>query len=129
MLKIKPHQVDAMIAGDDAAMHSFVLRSLRENSAEYLTGLSPEWLDQQVRFSIAKAREYGFSSPVDVLTFVTVMFEVSPSFDQQPDINAVLKNTTIPVEEKFSVLTEPRFDDAWEDADEKYDASAWHPVE
>jgi hypothetical protein len=127
MLHLTNNQLDKLVVPNEQALVDFIANALRQDSADYVEGLPIPTLQRMVRTGIARARSYGLTAPEDLLTYVGIMFQVAPNFDRQPAIHAVLVDPVIPPNKKLDVLTEPRFDAAWDEADAAYDPDAWSP--
>jgi hypothetical protein len=74
---------------------------------------------------IERAKAAGFKKAEDIAIFVALMFEISPTFDEQPMIAAVLADTNFPVSERLSQLPERVPDEAWLEAEARYDSNFW----
>lgn len=126
MLVIRANQMDSVIdPADEDGMVAAAVRHLRQHSAEYVVSVSEEGLRRQVRAGIRRARGHGFTAFEDVLTFVDVMRRVAPNFDEQPELRAILADTSVPAGRKWDLLTQRHLDDAWEAARAAYRPSAW----
>lgn len=131
MLKIRKEQMDALQEAaqprhqDDVV--DFIVKHLHEESPELLEGIEPDYLREMVRNGVRRAGGHGLKSLGDVTAFVSIMFEIAPNFDEQPDLARVLADTAVPPEEKIDSLFAPELDAAWEEADRNYDPNAWFP--
>lgn len=127
MLKIRDKQLDALSVKDPAKLIDFIVESLRRDSPEFVADQHPNMLQEMVRNGVQRAQTHGFEAPEDLLTFVTVMFQVAPNFDEHEILRSVLDDPNIPTEKRFDVLCDPRFDLAWKEASDRYDDDAWFP--
>ncbi|HLM02671.1 MAG TPA: hypothetical protein VK400_16575 [Pyrinomonadaceae bacterium] len=93
--------------------------------------LPDEILLGMVRSGIARARNYEMSWESSLTAFVVLMFVIAPNFDQHPNIQRVLKDTTIVPDERIDHLWERTSEEDWEKVAQHYDSSAWgiKPVE
>ena len=87
--------------------------------------LPDEILLEMVRNGIARARNYGMSWESSLTAFVVLMFVIAPNFDQHPNIQQVLKDTTIVPDERIDHLWERTSEEDWEKVEQHYDSSAW----
>ena len=127
MLKIRDEQFDAFLPQDDEDLIDLIVRHLRQESPELIEGIPADSLRDMVRNGIARARSHGLRSAEDLAAFVSVMFEIAPNFDEHPAIRRVLRDESIPVDERFDQLFERVSDEEWEEADRSYDQRAWFP--
>ena len=126
MLVISREQLDAFIAADDNELEYHIAVALNKVDPLRTLGYRPELLrDKMIKNGVERARSHGLTKPEDVAAFVAVMFEVAPNFDEQPEINAILKDTNFPPPERFYQLFERASDDAWLEAEKYYDYEAW----
>lgn len=97
---------------------------VRDEFPEHYQGVSDPEGDARVQFAVQRAASWGFTSLGDVLKFVALMVEVSPSFDEQPELRQVLEAHRGD-SEAFDALFEERYIDAWEALDEEGAAGRW----
>ncbi|KHD07819.1 hypothetical protein PN36_20755 [Candidatus Thiomargarita nelsonii] len=65
---------------------------------------------------LTRARCYDLEKPQDLTAFVAIMFDISPNFDEQPDIQRALRDKSVPIEQRFNTMIERVPDKAWEEA-------------
>lgn len=126
-LPTRDPQSDNLVAPDDPRLIQFIIDFLDEEAPIYIDGIPLPSLQRMVRTGIFRARGYGFAAPDDLLTYVGIMFQVAPNFDAQPQIRALLADESIPPESRLDILTEARFDAAWDEAEAAYDPADWGP--
>ncbi len=111
--KIRPEQHKEF---DRAAENSFVGRCiefLKEKLPDQVGSLPPEILQQGVEDGIVKAKKYGMTWQSSLLTFVTLMFEVGPKFDQHPIISRILTDPRFPPNERTKRLFQHLNESDW----------------
>ena len=111
------------------AEKDFIKRLIDHLQAEYPYEIAqypqPE-LRKMVRNGISRARRYGISVESSLAAFVDLMFTVAPNFDEQPQINAVLKGPSAPPDTRVELLGEATLPQDWEQTDNLYDEAAWN---
>ena len=121
-LKIRQEQFDAFRPKTDEEIVDSIVKYLREECAD-IVGQLPS-LPDMVRSGVARARSHGLRSLGDLTAFVSIMFEVAPTFDEHPELRRVLNDENIPADERLDALFDGDLDDAWEEA-ARYDGAAW----
>lgn len=129
MLIIRQQQLDDYILQDEDDFVRSVTEHIREENPERVADYPDSLLEEMVRTGINRAKSRGFERPEDLSAFVAVMFEIAPNFDEQTDISKILDDDQTPVEQKLDQLFELVSEEAWEEAEENYDADAWFPVQ
>lgn len=127
MLVIKKSQIEKFIAEDDPQLVRVVREIVREAFHEGVQEYSDEVLDGMVRKGIERARARDFSSAEDIAAFVALMFEISPNFDMQEQIDAFLKDVSVPQNMKIEQLLGRTPNEIWAEAESTYDPEAWFP--
>ncbi len=127
MLVIKKKQIENFIAEDDTQMLRVISEIIREAFFESVENYTDETLRSMVKTGIERAKSHGFERAEDIASFVAVMFEISPRFDTNEEIKAVLDDETVPHERKFENLFGRIPDETWAEAENSYDAKIWFP--
>jgi hypothetical protein len=127
MLRISKEQFDGFLLRDEQAFIGFIIQHLREESPELIENLSGDSLRGMVASGLTRARGHGLRRPEDLTAFVSIMFEISPNFDEHPAIRKVLCNQKIPIDARMNALFKKVPPKAWEEADLRYDPKAWFP--
>ena len=127
MLVIKKEQIEKFIAEDDTQLVRVLRDIIREAFHEGVAVHSDETLDGMIRIGVEHARSRGFTMAPDIAAFVAIMFEISPDFDQEEQINAFLKDETFSGSMKLEQLLGRIQEDTWVKAEEMYDPKAWFP--
>ncbi|REJ75580.1 MAG: hypothetical protein DWQ47_08910 [Acidobacteria bacterium] len=125
MLIIKNSQIESFIAEDDTQLVRVIREIIQEAFHEGVETYSEKKLDGMVRMGIEKARSRGFERAEDIASFVSIMFEISPEFDMNEQIDAFLKDESYPPEMKLEQLLGRTQDDVWRAAEGTYDAKSW----
>ncbi|HMJ07672.1 MAG TPA: hypothetical protein VK468_01625 [Pyrinomonadaceae bacterium] len=127
MLVIRQEQMQAMIAGDETQLESVVADAVRAANPERVKDYEKDVLDSMVKTAVARAKSHDLSKAEDIAAFAAVMFEIAPNFDEQRDIKLVLNDAHFPPAERFYQLFERVPDDAWAEAEKRYDELVWFP--
>lgn len=122
---IRQEQMDAFLPQTDEEIIEFIIDHLQEESPESIDRIPPDSLREMVGNGVRRARTHNLSSLGNLTAFVSLMFEIAPNFDEQPDIKQRLEDERVPIEENFDRLFEPELDDAWQEAADNYDSEAW----
>ncbi len=125
MFVLKTAQIQHFIAADENELVDVIAKSIRLANGTRVAGYNDEELGSMVRIGISRARSRGLNRAEDLAAFIAVMFEVAPRFDEQPEIDAVLKDELISPEARFYQLFERVPDTAWIAAQKNYDDSFW----
>ena len=119
---------DSMLAaleprGQD--LEEAVIDFVRAELPDHYRDVTPEGGDAMVRVGVRRARRWGFERTGDVMRFVAMMVEVSPSFDQEPALRRVLEGYAPRDGALLDALLEDRHAAAWERAALTADPDAW----
>ena len=125
MLVIRDAQIQSFIAANDDELLRVVCDAvIRVNPGRVADVRAPR-VESMARLGIARARSSGFNKAEDIAAFVALMFEISPTFDTQPAIAAVLADENYSPGERLTQLPERVSDEAWAEAVGSYDADFW----
>jgi len=131
MVTIRKEQLEAFLPKSDEEIIDFIVKHLQDESPELIDRLPEDSLREMIGNGMKRARKYDLTALADVTGFVSIMFEISPLFDEIPEIQSVLCNKNLPPEARFSLLFEKELDEAWEKAADlsNLDArsEAWYP--
>jgi hypothetical protein len=125
MLVIRDEQLRSFIERGEDDLLVLVCEAVISANPERVSAIRPERMVSMVKLGIDKARAAGIDLAEDIAAFVALMFEISPGFDQQSSIAAVLADTNFPVGERLSQLAERVPDEAWDEAVAGYDEHFW----
>jgi hypothetical protein len=128
MLVIRQEQIDALIKGTDEEFVEFLVAHVKEDFPEKSSEYDDERLRVMVRGGIKRAESHDLTTAEDITAFVSIMFEVAPNFNEQPEIKTVLDDKKFPPEDRIERLWSPLVsEEAWEEAKDKYNENAWFP--
>jgi len=105
-----------------ALLRDAILRTLQAASiggirAILVHAISDEELLRRVSLGIARAESHGLTWDASITAFVAMMFEVAPTFDEQPAIARVLKDESLPADQRIDALWERTTDEDWDEAE------------
>jgi len=127
MLTIRAEQIQHFIAKDDSELVKLIVEIIRTANPERVADYADETLRSMIQIGVERARTHDFDRAEDIAAFVGVMFEISPTFDENEEIKTILDNADFPVEERFEQLWEVTPDKTWKELEDKYDAKVWFP--
>ncbi len=116
MLKIGKAQREALDSAFATQYARDVARYVRAEHADAVRDLDEVELLRRVTLGIARAEAHGLTWDAAITGFVAIMFEVSPTFDEQPAIGQVLADARIPADMRIDALWERTTDQDWEEA-------------
>ena len=126
MLVIRQEQLDALIKGTDEEWIEFLIGHVKEEFPEKTEERDDETLREMVRGGIRRAESHGFTTAEDQTAFISIMFEIAPNFDEQPQIRTVLRDENFAPADRFERLWSPLVpEEAWEEAEKNYREDAW----
>lgn len=117
MLTIGKQQLQDLKKSVEGAYARDVARYIRAEHPEAVQALSDEELLRRVSLGIARAGSHGLTWDSSITAFVAIMFEVAPTFDEQPAIARVLKDDSLPADERIDALWERTTDEDWDEAE------------
>ncbi len=127
MLVIKKEQIEHFIAEDDTQLIRVISEIIREAFFDSIEDYSDETITEMVKIGIRCAKSYGFERAQHIASFVALMFEISPVFDTNDQVNLILKDENIPHEQKFEYMFGRIPEEMWADMETTYDARVWFP--
>ena len=127
MFVIRKEQIQHFIASDEDQLVAEVARSVRKANGERVASYDDSQLQKMVKIGIERARANKLTGAEDIAAFVAVMFEVAPRFDEQKDIRLILDNEKIAPDVRFYQIFDFAQDQAWVEAERRYDDSFWFP--
>jgi hypothetical protein len=129
MLVIRKEQIQAFIATDENELVAEVAKSVRKAVGDRVAPYDDAQLQKMVKIGIDRAKANKLTGAEDISAFVAIMFEIAPRFDEQKDIRAVLDDEKMPPEMRFNKLFDLTVDQAWVEAERRYDDSFWFSEE
>lgn len=118
-------EVEAALNDDPTQLASFVLTMLRRSDFELVRGIDVTRLREMVPRGIARAQGHGFTAIKDLTTFVGLMFEFGPGFDQQADIRRLLRDNGRPPRFTMMEIVNQISGPAWNEAERCRDEGEW----
>jgi hypothetical protein len=126
MLVIRQEQIDALIKGSDEEFVEFLVGHVREEFPEKTAERDEETLRTMVKGGIRRAESHEFRTAEDQTAFISIMFEIAPNFDEQPQIKTVLDDEQFAPKDRLERLWSPVVtEEAWEEAEKNYNEDAW----
>jgi hypothetical protein len=126
MLVIRQEQIDVLIKGTDEEFVEFLVDHVKKEDPELNSEYDDEKLREMVRGGIKRAESHGFTTAEDITAFISIMFEIAPNFDEQPDIKKVLDDENFSPKDRLERLWSPLVTEQnWEEASDIYDEAAW----
>ena len=127
MLTIRAEQIQHFIVKDDSELVKLIAEIIRTANPERVADYADETIRSMVQIGVERARTHNFDRAEDIAAFVGVMFEISPTFDENEEIKTILDNADFLVEERFEQIWEVTPDKTWKELEDKYDAKVWFP--
>lgn len=122
---IRKMQFSRYLQEDEERFIRLIMAHLKDEYLKKIKRTSDEKLHEMVVNGLARARQYGLNTDEDLMAFVSVMMEIAPNFDEQPNLHRVLTDVKIPVNARFDALFVPSLDEDWEKAAANDDQIAW----
>ena len=127
MFKIRQEQIEAMLMHNEEKFIDFVVKHVKQECPDNVRGIDPVSFREMVTNGLARARSYDLEKPQDLTAFVAIMFDISPNFDEQPNIQQALRDQSIPIEQRFNAMIERVPDKTWEEAEANKNYDVWFP--
>ncbi|MEP7077221.1 MAG: hypothetical protein ABI878_15560 [Acidobacteriota bacterium] len=128
MFVIRQEQIQHFIAADEDELAFEVAKAVRKATCDRVASYDDAQLRSMVKLGIERARANKLTAAEDISAFVAVMFEVAPRFDEQKDIRQILDNETLPPDVHFYQIFDFAQDQAWAEAERRYDDDFWFPA-
>jgi len=127
VLVIRQEQMDTLIKGTDDEWVETLLKETKESDPDISKKYDDDALRRMVRTAIKKAERYGFTPAKDQASFVSIMFEVAPNFDEQDEIRSVLMEDNLKPSFRLQKLWSNAVpEEVWDKAEENYNEDAWN---
>jgi hypothetical protein len=101
---------------DEEDLQEHIYEHLCEEQPDAVADLHDREILRRVALGVDRAHAHGLEEPEAITAFVSLMFLVSPRFDEQPAIAAALKDRTVPEKERISTLFQKTKESDWDDA-------------
>ncbi len=126
MLVIRQEQIDTLIMGSDDEFTEFLVDHVKEEHPDLSEKYDDDTLREMVKHGINRAKSHQLSTAEDLTAFISIMFEIAPNFDEQPQIRAVLDDKKFPPESRIERMwTDVVSEEAWQEAEDNFDEKAW----
>jgi hypothetical protein len=127
MIVIRNEQFQSFIAPDETARVRVIDDAVRKAVGERVADLDESHFAEAVRIGTERAKVHGLTNAEDVAAYITVMFEVAPRFDEQPEIKQLLADPNLSPSMRFYLMFDRASDKAWSEAERRYEDSFWFP--
>ena len=125
-MKIRQAQLESLQPIAERDFIDRLIDHVRAEHPEEVNAYAESDLRRMAANGISRARRYGISVESSIAAFVDLMFSVAPNFDEQEHIHEVLTDASYPPDARVELLGEMTLDADWEQADARYDESAWN---
>ncbi len=122
---LRPEHLKAFQPQAEADFVNRLVQHLRDGSVGEAPALTNEVLIARVQAGIARARRYGLARESKLAAFVALMFEFAPNFDENPRIQAILRNAQVPPDEKIYEVVDRTSEEDWAMVEQSSNPSAW----
>jgi hypothetical protein len=117
MIKVGVKQREMLDRAVEAAFVREIARHLRAEHPARCEGLGDEELARRAEIGIARARAHGLTWDASITAFVAIMFEVAPTFDEQPAIRRVLSDRRVSANRRIDALWDRTSEEDWDEAE------------
>lgn len=126
LFQLRDEHIRAMSPAIEADFRRRIKFHLRDEHGPAVEDMDERILEDRISLGLDRARTYGISSEVNLVTFVALMFEIAPEFDMQPTISRVLHDTQeedvdVRMNSLFRVLSQ----NDWEEAERLKTPDSW----
>jgi hypothetical protein len=129
MINFSENQLSGILQRDPERFLDSIIHHIIASNPEEVRGIPLNLLRDMVSVGVARAKQYHLIDDGDVISFVSIMFEIAPNFDEEPTLNAILLDSAVAPSQRWQALfeTTPALDDAWERAahPSAYEPAAW----
>lgn len=125
MLKIRKEQMGVFKQQAEINFVDSVAKQLRTNHVEAVKDMPENKLYKRVEYGIRCAREYRLTWKNNLITFVTLMFEIAPDFDRFPVFQKYLTDESVPPNERMGVLLRKTTEVNWQNARQASSPNNW----
>jgi hypothetical protein len=125
LFPLRPEHVEALRRPADEALAREIMEFIGQLRPAVVANLPKDVFMKRVLVGIDRARQYKFSRKSSVASFVTLMFDVAPNFDEQPAIKAVLTDPRYTPDARMDMLIGRTRAEHWDEAECRADAKVW----
>jgi hypothetical protein len=125
MLIFNDQQLDSLLRADEARFVQATIDHVNRHCYADVRNLPPSSLREMVENGIARARSRGMQTSRDVIGFVAIMCEISPSFDEQQEISRALDTIELDAPNRLDQLMDIVSDEAWAEANASWSPKGW----
>lgn len=125
MLVIRKQLFTALERMIDKELENRIVVHVWENHQRIVNTLPRDLLHDMVRNGISRARRHGLRLESSLTAFVSLMFEISPTFDEHPEILRILEDNTVEPDKRIELLLTCVSGKSWEEAGQRYNEVAW----
>jgi hypothetical protein len=122
---IRPEQWNSFQKSTDNEFIRRLAEVIRDVHADIVNHLNDRELQDLVEVGLARARRHDLSLETSIATFVSLMFEFGPNFDEQPAIAELLREPGVPADERIDLVVDYASEQDWDDVDRLRDDSGW----
>jgi hypothetical protein len=101
---------------DDEELVEHLFDHLCDEQPEAVAELPDAEIRRRCEAGLERARSHGFDTPEAITAFVTLMFLISPRFDEHPAIAAVLDDEKLPPAKRMKQLFQRTREADWDAA-------------
>jgi hypothetical protein len=124
MFRLRGEHLEAFRPQLEADFIKRLARHLRSEHAG-VVDCPDQKLSERVLFGLERARRYQMRRESNLATFVALMFEFAPAFDEHPHVKQILTSADVAPEDRMNVLVEEVTEDDWEAIKQSKKLSAW----
>jgi len=125
-MMIRSEQLQAFQDDLNDAFATKLMSHLQTHHADAVSGMPDALLRSRIRYGIRRAQGHGLRRDCDIGTFVALMFELSPAFDQSPRAREILFEISAHPDDRMQNVVDLMTDEDWEQAARMGDDSSWN---
>lgn len=124
-LSLTRDQMEAPILFNRSKLVKSVLEYLEDEFPNVIHYAHQNVLKENINHGINIAMNYKIFEVNYIYLFLDYMFRFAPGWHKQQHLNNILNNHSLTLEEKFTLMMEPRYENSWEQAIEFNDTTEW----
>ncbi len=74
---------------------------------------------------MARAKDHGLKLESSLASFVILMFEIAPNFDEHPVFKKYMNDSSVDPDDRVDRMLDQATDQDWDEARSRYDFVAW----